>query len=107
MESISGNINTITSNINTISSKVNTISGNINTISGNINTLSGRINNNNNLGNAITLSGDVANGYTITIGDGLSKVYINGNLYYNNDLLFKKASSDGNQIGVQEFINQL
>ena len=78
---------------------------NITTISGLVNTISGHISNNNN--SAITVTGDALNGYTITIGNALSSVYINGNLYYNNDLLFKKATSEGNQVGIQEFINQL
>ena len=108
--SISGTItntevNNATTNINTISGLVNTNKLNITTLSGLVNTISGHISNNNN--SAITVTGDALNGYTITIGNALSSVYINGNLYYNNDLLFKKATSEGNQVGIQEYINQL
>jgi methyl-accepting chemotaxis protein len=103
---ISGLVNTNKLNITTLSGLVNTNKLDITTISGYVNTLSGQISNNN-LGTGITVTGDALNGYTITIGNALSSVYINGNLYYNNDLLFKKATSEGNQVGIQEFINQL
>jgi hypothetical protein len=114
VNTISGNINTISGlvntnklNINTISGLVNTNKLNITTLSGQINTLSGQINNANNLPNAITVQGDSTTGYTINIGAANSKVYINGDLYYNNDLFLRIANSDGNQVGMDEYINQM
>jgi hypothetical protein len=114
---ISGLVNTNTTNITTISGLVNTNTANITTISGlvntnttNITTISGLVNTNKTniekLSNVINVQGDAASGYTINIGFATSKVYINGDLYYNNDLFLRNANSDGNQVGMNEYINQ-
>ena len=100
---ISGLVNTNTTNITTISGLVNTNTTNITTISGLVNTISGTLNN---LTNGITLTANAFGGYDINIGDALSRVYINGDLYYNNDLMLRRDFSDGNQIGFTEYITQ-
>ena len=97
-------VNNNTTNINTISGNINTISGNVNTISGNVNTISGNLNN---LLNVITITGSAQAGYTINIGNALTKVYINGDLYYNGDIFLRKDDSEGNQVGMEEYINQM
>ena len=103
VNTISGQINTISGQINTISGRINTISGQINTISGRINTISGQVNN---LNNVITVTGNAQTGYTINIGNALSKIYLNGvNLYYNNEQLLTQDNID-NQVTFGEYINQ-
>ena len=77
---------------------------NDNTISGNVNTLSGNLNN---LLNVITITGSAQAGYTINIGNALTKVYINGDLYYNGDVFLRKDGSEGNQVGMDEYINRM
>ena len=50
-----------------------------------------RINNNNNLGNAITVTANAFGGYDVIIGTAVSRVYIKCDLYYNNDLMLKET----------------
>ena len=107
---ISGQINTISGLVNTNTANITTISGLVNTNTTNITTISGLVNTNTTniekLSNVINVQGDAASGYTINIGFATSKVYINGDLYYNNDLFLRNANSDGNQVGMNEYINQ-
>ena len=98
----------INTELNNNTSLIATISGNINTISGNINTVSGKISNlASNSISGITVTGTAATGYTINIGNVLSKIYVNGDLYYNNNLLLQRNTEFNNAVGFEEYINQM
>jgi hypothetical protein len=52
------------------------------------------------------VTGNAQTGYTINIGNALSKIYLNGvNLYYNNEQLLTQDNTD-NQVTFGEYINQ-
>ena len=60
-----------------------------------------------NIDSNISITGSAQAGYTINIGNALAEVYIDGNLCYNGDVFLRKDGSEGNQIAMEEYINQM
>jgi len=110
--SISGLVKSANDNITSRSGRLKTANDNITTISGQVNTLT----------NGITITGTAATGYIINIGNAVSTVTINGSninignsagavrlhgdLYWNNDMIFRNQNQYANAIALREFWDQ-